>query len=83
MSIEQIHGMRCLIALARWLCPVFLMVPSLASATLSIVACDHAGNGGVAVVRSARLAISMGDQDSPLDYLGVFISLNPVGARTK
>lgn len=49
MSIEQTHGVRCLIVLARWLCPVFLMAPSLASATFSIIACDHAGNCGVAV----------------------------------
>lgn len=49
MPIEQGHGMRCLLALARWLCPLFLLAPSLASATFSIVACDHAGNCGVAV----------------------------------
>ncbi|WP_199099145.1 DUF1028 domain-containing protein [Dyella sp. ASV21] len=31
--------------------------------------------------RAARLAISMGDNDAALDYLGVFVSLNPVWGR--
>jgi uncharacterized Ntn-hydrolase superfamily protein len=33
--------------------------------------------------RAARLAMSMGDYDSALDYLGVFLSINPVWARTE
>jgi uncharacterized protein HemY len=33
--------------------------------------------------RAARLAMSMGDYDSALDYLGVFLSVNPAWARTE
>jgi uncharacterized Ntn-hydrolase superfamily protein len=33
--------------------------------------------------RAARLAITMGDGDRALDYLGVFLSINPVWARAE
>jgi uncharacterized Ntn-hydrolase superfamily protein len=33
--------------------------------------------------RAARLAMTIGDNDSAIDYLGVFLSINPVWARTE
>jgi len=33
--------------------------------------------------RAARLAMTIGDGDRALDYLGVFLSINPVWARTE
>ena len=33
--------------------------------------------------RAARLATTMGDKESALDYLGVFLSINPAWARTE
>jgi len=33
--------------------------------------------------RAARLAMSMGDKERTLDYLGVFVSINPTWARTE
>ena len=33
--------------------------------------------------RAARLAMTMGDRDGALDYLGVFLSINPVWARAE
>jgi uncharacterized Ntn-hydrolase superfamily protein len=33
--------------------------------------------------RAARLAMTMGDNDRALDYLGVFLSINPIWARTE